>query len=290
MATAFKAKVDRVLEAIRLNTESSSGLLVDIVRITPDFASALLESSPGNRSLRAKKINQLSDDISEGRWRMNGESIIVASDSSLLDGHHRCAAVVKAGKPIVSVVVWGIDRESSFPTIDTGVVRTTGDHLGLKGLKNYNNVAAVLAWIWRFENGIEPRTHVLSPSSMEAFELLQHHPEIPESVSLVGKFTGWNKTQVALLHYLTRNSPRADVNVFLEKLQSGVGLLEGDPILALRRFREAASSRKTVLPSHEWLAILFKAWNLWSTGMTVRFLRWRSSGDSPESFPKLKTD
>lgn len=63
-----------------------------ITTLTPDAARKLLANNDHNRPLKNDRIHILSRAILEGRWRLNGASIVVDRKGRLLDGQHKYVA------------------------------------------------------------------------------------------------------------------------------------------------------------------------------------------------------
>lgn len=100
--------------------------------ITPEQASDLLTNhNPSNRRLDTRHALFLAQEMERGTFRPdNGDSIRIDTDGNILDGQHRLAAIVRAGKPVTMLVAKGVDRET-FATIDTGKRRTVQDIVGI---------------------------------------------------------------------------------------------------------------------------------------------------------------
>jgi hypothetical protein len=98
--------------------------------LTPALAKLLLDSNPENRKISPWLVRQMVRDIKNGRWALNGETLIVALSEELNDGQHRCQAVIDADKSIRTMITFGVERESRF-TIDTGQKKSIGDHLDM---------------------------------------------------------------------------------------------------------------------------------------------------------------
>ena len=96
--------------------------------ITPEQASDLLANhNPSNRRLDGKHAAFLAQEMERGTFRPdNGDSIRIDVDGNILDGQHRLAAIIKAGKPVTMLIAKDVDRET-FATIDTGKRRTVHD-------------------------------------------------------------------------------------------------------------------------------------------------------------------
>lgn len=156
--------------------------------ITPDDAVRLLEAVKDdqhirNRPVKDSHVRWLSTMIKAGKWRLNGEAVLLDQDGKLLDGQHRLYAVIEAETPIETYVVRGVDRDY-FATIDTGAGRTVGDVLGIKGELYCAQLAAVLGWLWRYEQGKMLSGVKASGYSQEiALAVLRRHPAVKDAVT-----------------------------------------------------------------------------------------------------------
>ena len=116
-----------------------------IIIITPEQAKRWLEKNngggKGNRKFSQRQLACLTDSIFRGQWMLNGETIKIGQDGSVIDGQHRLMAVVRANRPIESLVVFDCDP-SAYNTIDKGRARTAGETFRNLDVKNWNSVAA----------------------------------------------------------------------------------------------------------------------------------------------------
>lgn len=136
--------------------------------ITPEIAREWLEwtaqciaenTGQRNRPIKSKLIAFLSDEIKGGRWRLNGESIVLDMDDMVIDGQHRLLAIIRSGITVQSVVVRGVDK-SLFATIDSGVRRTAADTLACDGnIANPGHIAAMVNGLDRYLNGSKARSN-----------------------------------------------------------------------------------------------------------------------------------
>lgn len=94
--------------------------------ITPDIAEAFLLLSAGNRSIRHKRVAGYSKDISEDKWHPSHQGMAFNSHIRLCDGHHRCHAIIKAGRGAWSLVFFDVYDESEV-NIDSMLARSTSD-------------------------------------------------------------------------------------------------------------------------------------------------------------------
>jgi hypothetical protein len=80
--------------------------------LTPELAAALLNDAIGGQAVDEDKIIAFTEAIRAGRWRA-GSPLSLYADGALRDGHHRCWAVVRAGRSIEvhpDTVGWLDDR------------------------------------------------------------------------------------------------------------------------------------------------------------------------------------
>src|SRR5882724_10236142 len=93
-------------------------IIAEVITITPRDATEWLRCNKNNGPLRKRHGEFLARFITSGNWQVNGKAIVIADDAQVLDGQHRLFAIIDAGKPIQSLVVYGINPEA-FSTIDT---------------------------------------------------------------------------------------------------------------------------------------------------------------------------
>ena len=136
-----------LLEAIERGRTETFALVAEI---GPAEAQLLLSTNPGNRHLTTNALARIVRDLQGERWQYNGESIVVAETGELNDGQHRLQAVYNTGKPIRSVIAFGVPR-SSRETLDTGKARDLADWVSLHGVANATTVAAACRVIMSYE-------------------------------------------------------------------------------------------------------------------------------------------
>lgn len=124
-----------------------------IISLTPDAARKLLANNVLNRPLRNKRIHDLSRAIKEGRWMLNGASIVVDRKNRLMDGQHRCHAVIRANKAVSVVMVTGVDPKC-FDTIDQGAKRSGSDIFHLCGVSNPSVIASALTIVYQDRHNV----------------------------------------------------------------------------------------------------------------------------------------
>lgn len=114
-----------------------------VMTISPAIAELWLKSSVGNRPINKKRVERYAEDMKNGKWRLNGESIKLTKKYELLDGHHRLNAVIKAGVNIKSSVAFGVEK-SAMPTIDIGQKRSNSQIFAFEKIKNYSPMSGII--------------------------------------------------------------------------------------------------------------------------------------------------
>lgn len=255
--------------------------------ITASMAARFLKMNiENNRPVSENRVSQYARDMRTGHWKENGDTIKFAATGELIDGQHRLKASLECGVGFWALVAYGVKKDA-FITIDRNQVRSTGQQLRLtRGISDYNNVAGTLTWLWRFREGIMLITG--APTSIEAEELLQHHPKLLNSVAVVrrgfARFKAGSVAPVALCHYLFMRQDAELAELFFESLWTGTDMRESMPVFHLReRIIASASSPRFKIGSHELVALYFKTWNAEREGREVKVLRWVPN----EGFPNI---
>lgn len=252
---------------------------VERILISVDLAREMLAKNIGNRPLDRKHVLFLANEMLEGRWQENGDTICFSDDGMLLDGQHRLSAVVELGEPVWMLVVRGLNA-GVFSTKDVGKKRTTADTLAVMGEVNCKKTASALAVLDRYMSG--KMNSGICPRTTQIEGLLSKYPAIRESVVFCEYTPLLPVSHLVACHYLFAQKDRETADKFIRKMIDGNNLDEGDPIFILRkRLLENATSKKKHR-AHHMTALVIKAWNLMRRGKTRSVLIFK---ESEESFP-----
>jgi hypothetical protein len=237
------------------------------IELTPELATLILESNPDNRKLSAFKVENYARDIASGLWAFNGEGLIFSRNGQLNDGQHRCHAVIKAGKSLVTMAVFGVDRETRN-TVDQGKNRTVGDYLSMGHVKDASACAATAGLLWQFSKfGHVRYNSAYRPTPSELQEFFEaNRSSIEESVSAITSKSSLlfgGRSFLAFCHVQIKNAAGYErATAFFSTLMTGENLHVRDPIYLARdrflRFRRR--------PLEEKVEVVFRAWNMHVTG------------------------
>lgn len=194
--------------------------------ITPAIAEQYLETNKRNRQASRASVTKYANIILRDEWMLNGEAIKFCSDGRLLDGQHRLHAVIKAGKPIDTVVIRGLEAEA-FKTMDACKVRSQGDYLHVLGYKYTVPLATAARILYTFERGFAG--HIRSFRNISNEQLL----------SAIKRYPGFVPAAYQFMHLplYTKLVP-ASVGMFVFFIAK-----ETDKVKACRFFQQLASEQ-----------------------------------------------
>lgn len=254
-----------------------------VTLVTPKMAEEWLEKNANNRPLANAAVNRYVHYIKTGQWRVNGEPLILDPDENLLNGQHRCNAIVKAEMAIPMVVIIGIDRDA-FLTLDQGKIRSAADTLSVIGEEKARALASALSWLNRYEtNTIDYRGPRLS--NVEIVQLLNEFPRIKESMAYVlpriqkgihapGPWT--------FLHYIC-TSRHPEHEAFFDQVLKGADLKQDSPAHRLTRKLTVMAKQpgKTQAQMVQVIALTIKAFNATVKRRNIGQLHWTPEEDFP---------
>lgn len=260
----------------------------EIATITPSIARHILENNSDNRPIRDGLVRQIAADIDDGLWQLNGESIIIAKDGTLNDGQHRLSAIIESGKPIQTVVMFGVTRASRL-TVDMGTARQVADILGMSGTKNTTAAAATARLLLMHSmgmfhtGGIKINGKLMSPTKQKVLEFHYLHSKgIDSSVAETCNVPFFKKSSTAgwaAAHYLIKATNPQMYALFFNKAATGESLKRGDPILTLR-LHVVETIGVGFRPQHR-LEMIIRYWNAWRENKSLA-RRLSMYGEYPE--------
>lgn len=213
-----------------------AGITSQIEYITPQIARDLLAKNTNNRSMNPSTVKYYEKQILNGQWDVNGESIKIAVDGTLLDGQHRLEAISRSNSGIDTFVTRGLPKHV-FTTIDNGKSRSHGDYLKIDGIEGNHGLIAAAARIsilFKKSGEVVAVRGKLSPEDIVCY--VDKHKGLLESVSkLQQKMGKILPSSIAIgCHYVFSIIDMEKADEFFHLLATGEGLFEGSPILTFR--------------------------------------------------------
>jgi hypothetical protein len=243
--------------------------------ITPEMAKNILENNSHNRKISKSRVAKFKEEILNGYWLYNGESIVVSETGRLLDGQHRLLACVEANTAIEVNLVTDVEDEQNgidtFLSINTEN-RSNADALYIAGFKTETaNIVKFISFIEAFNrqrlvqkpNGIKLQNHDVVEIAREYGEttmlgFIERAKKLSERCDLL-TLNYW-----IVMVYTIGQEP--DGNLFLEKLAECNVLEKGNPISTLLKYfmtlrEQGAAGIK--YSKARWIAIFkaYKAFN-----------------------------
>ena len=267
-----------------------------VYTVTPMHAASLLEKNSCNRALSDKTVSKYAKQMARNKWALNGEPIILNGDGRMLNGQHRAAACVKAGKPFPSLIVSGID-ESAFDTMDSGKQRTLADAMSADGIANASSAAAGVRCLKAYEQSETPDTRVLNDLYFVKRDYIDRYHEDAELIQrgilhatrLRGKMQ-IAKSAMTFCFVIFAGYDEDLAADFFAGVECGRGLAKRDPCYVVReRFLRIGVADKFDMTATEQAAAMFKAFRAFAHNVEIgpRQLAWRRYGPAAEKFPEI---
>ena len=265
---------------------------ISIERISPEVAACMLEKNTHNRAIGRQPLDYA---MLTGQWVLNGDAIVFSEEGVLLNGQHRLTALVKTNTSADFIVARGIKREAQV-TMDVGKKRTLADYLKMDGFSDYTKVAAVTAALMRVDAfGLDSHFSHRSTCDWKVTLLEQYRfatteyerrikPILRDSIAVAQEY----KLRIGLVAPLFEAFREVDENDFAEFASQLRGLsTQCQPVQKLVKvLNENKVNDKSI--SYRTLAAYFiKAWNAYMRGEDIPWLRFRTGGATPESFPVI---
>lgn len=239
-----------------------------------------------NRPISKITVERLAREMSNGAWIANGESIDVMENLRIGNGHHRLQACIKSK---TSFITWvGLNMpEGSELTYDQHRPRSVPDLLTITNTHSAKDAGAVarLVIFHDMRGGLPTGDNNISIiPNREVAAYICDHPDIVDSAragrrmrDALGIIPG--RAWGAVWHLGLRVAPE-QTKTFYADVESGSGLKQGHPALALRNYisKHAATKRQGMRVNQLYhLRMLCKAWDAAVNGRSVLLLKYNEA-------------
>jgi hypothetical protein len=271
------------LTAVPLDHPINTKVTSEWVNLTPAMAEKLLGQNHGNRNVRSRKVGNYARDMRNGKWLTTGDSIKVDWNGRMIDGQHRCEAVIESGVTIRVMVVKGLEPNVQS-VLDVNVRRSPSDALKFNG-HSYN--VSILASCARIANAralgyLTSATSTTIPemTNGEVLQWVAENPEIENAAALasrVHKTIGATPSALAyaILTLEKINAPAA-VEFFTSMAEFRTDGANDPRSTLLRTFNRLKEQRVTLTPAIQ-LSYIFRAWNAWRSNKKITNLPTKTS-------------
>lgn len=268
----------------------------EVITLTPGVAKRFLASNTNNRKINPLVVNDYVGIIESGEWKLNGEAIVFSETGVLLNGQQRCIAVMKSGKSIQTLVVYGV-KQDAITTYDNGRKRSVGDAFTILNVPNANVVAATIGVYLNLKKGLSVKStstggnrQRLGITSASRYNIyLEHEKLIIKSINVaslcykeVKFYTTSFMAGVTMYLVLEKGHSFQKVASFWNQIHMIAGY---DPVPATTSLRRILlkylGGRDRISNNHK-MAITIKAWNLYVRGLSSKMLKYNDTEQMPE--------
>ena len=102
-----------------------------VVLVTPELAEMFLQNNSSNRRVSHQSVRSYADTMKAGHWKLTHQGLLIGKHNVLIDGQHRCLAVIASGVAVKMLVTYDdtVLTPKGLP-IDVGNKRSTPFILG----------------------------------------------------------------------------------------------------------------------------------------------------------------
>ena len=265
-----------------------------IEKINPELAKSWLEQNVNFRNPLEHHVERMARDMRDGHWDENGESIKFNTKDQLVDGQNRLLACIKAGKPFVSVVVYGVNKDLN---IDIGAKRSFAMYIKHHGCSKYqNDISAAVRVLFGFRKGTPLSYLTGSAGSLKATneELIRLYKQDKDKLDIaadgiVNGHKGILPASLSITLSVLFSEKDADLCAkYFGALLGDLPFSTDDPIMILKlRLLETARSKYRMTRAQK-AALSIIAWNHWRRGTACKILKWAQSGPFKQDFPAIE--
>lgn len=265
---------------------------VDTAKIAdfdPGFAQALLDNPhPRQRKMQPNKVTQFARDMSSGDWMNSGDPVRVDPELRLIDGQHRCAAVVMSGITLHEVPFMMIHDPDAFLAFDQATPRKLSDQMHMAGIHITNNArhaSTCMAGIIYEHLDFKPR----KLTRPEQHDIISQFPEQwvtrIEDLQKQGRVTAG--IAGAFIRCMRRNETEAVkfFHAFIENRPVINGQFDSNLQLLSTWFLESKHVRGKSAEGwkKECASRCIRAWNAYRKGTQLQLLRYDASQPVPDA-------
>lgn len=260
-----------------------------VMEFDPELAEYVLtRMNDGNRPMKPGIIRSYARAMNAGHWGLTGDTIKFGTNSQLLDGQNRLAAVRRSGVTMRTHVVFGIEPKL-FANMDIGKNRTPADVLHIAGVAYAPQTAATVRWL-KILNSENPGDRGAKFSNDELLEAIQRdfdQDKIKDSVKIaleVKNATGAPVGNIAALHYLFSQEDKQAADQFMQDWALGRGGMRAPTTVLQKALSDLMVATNNRIHENVRNAMVIRAYLAHSRGekLKLRDLQFRASDPLPE--------
>lgn len=252
----------------------------------PEEARALLDAVPEyQRRLRMDYVSRYAGDMKNGNWRAIPNVLMVDTQGHLINGQHRCRAILRSGNP-VPVILAEVSDADAYDAIDLGAARTRTDVI--KAWRGKGRLPDALATAHNqviaagvFKALGFSRSKQQAVSHAEALRMALEEPRL-EMLTQIPNHTRASSAFLGGALACIQADPEA-LHFFTDVLSSSPRVGMSQPAMKLREWLIEAKSwqRGKSRSSEEFAYRAIVGWNAFVLGKPTKQLRYKSNYTIP---------
>lgn len=271
-------------QSVPLSHPINNKLKTEWADLTPSLAEKWLGLNHGNRNLRTRKVTNYARDMRNQKWQTTGDSIKFDWNGRMIDGQHRCEAVIESGVTIRVLVVRGLEPDVQG-VLDVNVRRSASDALKFSG-HGYN--ITVMAAAARIANARElgflrtaTSTNIPEMTNAEVVAWVEANPDIEQAAALASRtYKAIGATPSALAYaiwVLEQIDGTAAVEFFTSTAEFRTNGVQDPRSTLLNSFRRLKDQRSALTAAVQ-ISYIFRAWNAWRENKKIATIPTTTSG------------
>jgi len=261
----------------------------EMVTLTPKLAAEWKATvkPDAQRKYRDHHALKLARAIERGEWTRNNDMFMFDKDGALVNGQHRCGAVMKANKSIVVTVAYDCTEDEIMHADQGGLPRRSDDALHYAGFAQDRNIAAIINTIQRDIEGER-----FAPSADQCIAFAVAHRD-----ALYEANRYWYRGKqmrcpvepsiLCAVYFVAAQTDKAAAESFVTAVTDNVPKMRQDGAWhVIKRFKQNSEMLTGKMNRRTKVALVIKGYNAWKDGKTLPFLRW--SPGQGEAFPEIK--
>ena len=243
----------------------------------------MLDNSMENyRKLDRKWVLELAEEMSNGRWYMSYEPIVIDPVRGVIQGQHRLWAIIESDTTQLFLVVEASATDDAIGAMDTGKNRTTAVTMSARGVKNAASVVTIARGYQQARMGFMPwdtRASAIRVSTKVISDICKRCPHLHELASITTnttfKQTGMCGT-MAIIAMIAHDDSPGHAFRFVEKYKNAEHISDPNDSVRLlyTRMLKTRASSSTKMPTYIKGGLAAKAYNAFVSGYGVGTLKY----------------
>jgi hypothetical protein len=244
------------------------------VDVTPELAEQWLAHSEVNRPSRRRKVAEFARDMTAGHWMPTAESVKFNTRERMIDGKHRCLAVIASGVTVRMVIARNVE-DAAQRVMDSGSARTPADTLHIEGHASAATLAAVARRVVALQRGQNVKALMTGITKSEIYDFVASHPEVKDAIEIAVRYSKllapMPSSTIGVAAYLIAEVNGYDVaDEFFNAAAEKVGLSAGDPVLAMCNCFAEYFRLRRAMPQQGQLSVIIRCFNTRVRGRPLR--------------------